>query len=165
MTKRLTPITITDTENGVRLTFEHGVTTLLTLDGRSCDCPTGLRGAICIHIEDGHEAYTRRKWQLVEENRDRWGPSKLKELGVDPRIFHPYAIEWRRYPGEPFVYAKVGAGHLFVFKDGAFFWLSPSHPEGGTKCSKCGTRTCKHVVEAREELECVTELECAAVTT
>jgi hypothetical protein len=137
----------------------------MTLDGRACDCPTGRHDAICIHITDANDIYARRKWEIVESNRNNWGPSKFKDIGVDPRIFHPWVIDWRKYPGEPFVYAAVGAGHLFVFKDKAFVWLSPSHPEGGTKCSACGTRSCKHVIEAKAELVGLDELALAAATT
>jgi hypothetical protein len=148
------PIDVIEVSNGIEARFSDGARVTLTTEGVRCTC-LGREGLPCSHIRAALPFYARRKWAIAEASRNCWGPRKYESIGIDPRIFYPPPVDWRQNPGEPFVYLKIMKGLLFVFPDGAFFWLGKAHPEGRTKCSLCGTRDCRHVQEALGELQAV----------
>jgi len=148
-------LNVVDLIDGVEATFLDGHRTTLTFNGSACTC-NRASGAPCGHIRALVPAYQRRKWALAEAMIQSWGPAFYKRIGIDPRIFFPPEIDWRKYPGEDLVYVRnVQRGHLFIFRDGAHLWVGKEHPEGRTKCSVCGTRDCRHYEEVVEELRVI----------
>jgi hypothetical protein len=158
----LSPINVIELSNGIQARFSDGARATLTLEGVSCTC-LGRQGLPCSHIRAALPFYARRKWVIAEASRGSWGPRKYEAIGIDPRIFYPPPVDWRQNQGEPFVYLRIMKGFLFVFPDGAFFWLGKAHPEGWTKCSSCGTRACRHVEEALAEMQAVESAQAVAV--
>jgi len=154
----LSPLRITELGNGIIAKFPDGHQATLTLDGAACDCFARNGGTPCDHIRAALPAYERRKWILAEANRDNWGPTLYRRIGIDPQIFFPVTVNWARHGDDSFVYQEVQDGHLFVFRDGAFFWVSSKHPFGRTACSMCRTRDCSHVAEALIERKAVAEV-------
>lgn len=153
-----TEVIITEMDRGVKGEFRDGAIAYLTLAGSSCTCPH-VPGTLCRHMHALLPAYQQRKWRLAEENRGRWSAELYAQIGINPRIFSPPAIDWAQYPGEDFVYIPIQGGHLFIFRDGAFLWVGSRHPYGGTACSVCGSRFCPHWAEATAELGAVRQVE------
>ncbi len=153
----LTPVRIDEFATYLEARFADGTTVTLGFDGqrRTCLC----REPDCRHLRALLPAYTAFKWRRAEANRNAWGPTMYRNLHIDPKIFYPAAVDWACFPDEDVVRVEVRNGRSYEFRDGyvyqfrrdgAYLAILATHPDGGTKCSLCGTRSCRHWQAARE---------------
>ena len=144
---------IVDIHDGVTVFFTDGAYISLTLHGvsRCSEC----RVIDCAHFEAAVPHFVRRKWDLAEANCKRWEPRKYREVFIDPRIFFRPgelgmpAIDWG---DEDYQIWELPFGFVATFADGGHIYLSDSHPDGATKCLKCGTRDCMHYQRVATEI-------------
>jgi len=146
------PMMVVKLEKGVEAIYGDGHRAALTLDGSRCTC-NRASGVPCVHIRNTVGAYSVRKWDVIEANPQQWGRNRLREMGIDPDIFYPPAVTEADFEGASFgFFDNVMNGRLFVFPDGAFFWVGREHR---TRCSRCQAVECWHYVEARSEIAAV----------
>ncbi len=155
--------------DGVQAEYADGVRATITLQG-AAECPR-CRSVRCEHLLGLLPAFRRRRWLLAEENAERWGPRLFREVGFNPAIWFPAAVDWSRYaPGEPFVLRRLRVyvlggnvcGWQALFRDGAALFICAEHPFGRTRCTACGARDCRHYAAVAAELRAVQEVSQAA---
>jgi hypothetical protein len=150
-----TPTRITELSNGLEATYADGAVVKLTIDGAT-RC-TVCHDAQCEHARAAYPAYIARKWRLAEHNRECWGRVIYHSLNIDPRIFFPPEQLFeatdeppRLGPVAVFPPMDVRGGQLYGFPDGAYLAVLSEHPDGGTQCSLCHSRECRHWATVRE---------------
>lgn len=146
---------IAEIHDGVTAFFTDGAYISLTLHGVSrcsrCYRPT------CEHLRAAVPAFNRRKWDLLEANRESWRPNNYWNIFIDPRIFFRPGevgippVDWA---GKDLLITELRQPHgwLGTFADGGHIFVSDGHPDGATKCLKCGTRDCEHYQRVAEEI-------------
>ena len=72
---------VEDLIDGIKVTFPDGHVTTITTDGKHCTC--GDPG-LCQHVKAALPAWTVRKYQLAHQNRDIWGPTMYRRIGLNP---------------------------------------------------------------------------------
>lgn len=153
----LSPQKIIELERGIEATFEDGHTASLSFNGKTCTCCERQGMYFCPHIAGALAAYKDWKWRKVDGNETLQGVLFCRSVGIDPRIFNPPTVDWRKLdPDTYLVWRRLWgrqSGWLFQFYDGAFFALVDEHPDGMTKCSLCRVRDCRHVRDALEQLK------------
>lgn len=132
---------------GIEAYFDDTHRATLTIDGAACTCHRNC----CVHFEAALPHYKIAKWKLAEWNRNFWGMEKYRSIGIDPQIFFPPKVVWHEQGGE-WVRLRVQQGDLYIFRDGASFWISERHPLGRTACSLCGARDCQHNAMIAEQV-------------
>jgi hypothetical protein len=147
----LTPVAITERERGIEARYADGHIARITFDGKQCSCGIRPWGVLCPHLAAALPAYIAWKWRMLDSSDNYHSPAFLQSVGVDPRIFNRPRLDWSQYPEEEVLWVQLRTGRLFLWRDGAQLAVIDEHPDGGTKCMACGTRTCRHWDQARAE--------------
>lgn len=139
------PETIIEFENGIEAQFADGASIELTLDGVfPCSQCRSIR---CVHFHAALPAFVRRKWELAEANWLQWGRKRYDRIGIDARIFFPpgtLGTPAVQFDGDEPVLLPSRFGTIATFADGGHVYISPTHPNGQTRCLKCGELGCEH---------------------
>ena len=73
---------VVDTDTGVNVTFTDGAMVYLGVDGKS-HCPR-CAAELCIHHKAALPEWERRREELAQANKERWGPRMYRSIGLDP---------------------------------------------------------------------------------
>jgi len=79
---RVTIAQVIDTDTGVEVTFTDGAMVYLGVNGKShCPC---CAEELCIHHKAALPEWERRREELAQANKERWGPRMYRSIGLDP---------------------------------------------------------------------------------
>lgn len=79
----LIPIRIVEIPQGITAIFDDGAIISLTLEGVS-ECSRCLVNN-CRHFRAAVPYYERRKLEIAEAMRGKWGPRRYQSLNLDPQ--------------------------------------------------------------------------------
>lgn len=144
------PEHIIELSDGIEAVFSDGARITLTLEG-TLEC-TLCQSNRCQHFREAVPYFARRKWALAEANRERWSPQFYQKHGLDPRIFFRPGEGGSGRIGWPddceILVWRMPRGFVATFPDGGHVYVGDDHPEGQTRCLKCGTLGCGHYQRA-----------------